>query len=160
MTKQEVKIYTDGSCLGNPGPGGWCFIRFINGWTCVRSGNSTCTTNNRMELTAVISGLKSLTKPSNVEVITDSNYVKDAFTEKRLLGWISNGWLTKAGRPVKNRDLWEELHALAETHNVTWRWVHGHSGDAVNDACDRMARFAARGNSTTIDKQYDEGEPL
>jgi len=142
MMTSHVTLYTDGACSGNPGPGGWGCILIYKEHKRKLSGYENDTTNNKMELTAVIKGLECLKKTSHVTVITDSQYVKNAFTSGWLEGWIANGWKTKAGDPVKNQELWKHLHLLQTKHHLTWQWVKGHSGNLYNDLCDQLARQA------------------
>jgi ribonuclease HI len=144
----QVTIYTDGSCLVNPGgPGGWACILMCNGARRELSGGVPETTNNRMELQAAIEGLKALKYFCEVEIWTDSQYLKNAFTEGWLTKWLRNGW--KAGskskkHDVKNRDLWEELYMLTTKHQVRWCWVRGHQENPFNNRCDELAGQAAR----------------
>lgn len=140
---KRIQIITDGACVGNPGPGGWaCILRF-NGHAKELYGSVAQTTNNRMELTAAIEGLRLLKEPCDVEVVTDSEYVKNGIT-KWILGWKKNGWLTAAKKPVVNQDLWEELDELARTHKMEWTWTKGHADHADNNRCDELATRAAR----------------
>lgn len=139
----RVTIYTDGSCLGNPGPGGYAAILLAGQHRKELSKGFSGTTNNRMELMAAIAGLEALKVKSAVELVTDSQYVKKAFTDRWLAGWKKNGWKTAAKQPVKNQDLWKRLDALISRHEVTWRWVRGHSGHPENERCDVLARAAA-----------------
>ena len=138
----ELKLYTDGACSGNPGPGGWGCVLLAGGATRRISGYEPQTTNNRMELMGVIAGLKVLTRATTAEIFTDSMYVKNAFTEGWLAGWQRNGWKTSQGKSVKNQDLWLELSHLQRIHQLKWTWVKGHSGDHYNEMCDQMARLA------------------
>ena len=138
---ERVEIFTDGACRGNPGPGGWgAILRFGDKETRLQ-GAEELTTNNRMELQAVISALEKLTRPCEVHVITDSRYVKDGI-QVWLANWKRNGWKTSAKRPVKNEDLWKQLDELVEKHNVTWEWVKGHSGHIENELVDQLANDA------------------
>ena len=139
----RVTIYTDGSCLGNPGPGGYAAVLLSGPHRKELSQGFSGTTNNRMEIMAVIAGLESLKAKSSVEIVTDSQYVKKAFTDRWLAGWKRNGWKTAAKQPVKNQDLWKRLDALIQGHAVQWRWVRGHSGHPENERCDELARAAA-----------------
>ncbi|WGL58486.1 ribonuclease HI [Pigmentibacter sp. JX0631] len=141
MTSQ-VTLYTDGACSGNPGPGGWACVLLYNELRRRISGYEQYTTNNKMELTGVIKGLESLTRPMPVLIITDSQYVKNGFTEKWLENWQKNGWKTKSGKPVKNIELWMQLSLLQRKHHLSWQWVKGHSGNEYNDMCDELARNA------------------
>jgi len=139
-SRPEVVLYGDGSCSGNPGPGGWAAILVSpgSGREVVLSGGDPATTNNRMELTAVLEGLRRLKRPSKVRVVTDSRYIVDGMTGW-IHGWKSNGWRTAARKPVKNRDLWEELDRLSAIHRVEWEWTEGHAGHAENERCDELA---------------------
>jgi ribonuclease HI len=139
----RVTIYTDGSCLGNPGPGGYAAILLAGPHRKELSQGFAGTTNNRMELMAAIAGLESLKTKSSVTIVTDSQYVKKAFTDRWLAGWKRNGWKTAAKQPVKNQDLWKRLDALIQAHEVAWSWVRGHSGHPENERCDELARAAA-----------------
>ena len=139
----RVTIYTDGSCLGNPGPGGYAAILLAGDHRLELSQGYAGTTNNRMELMAAIAGLETLKVKSAVELVTDSQYVKKAFTDRWLVGWKKNGWRTAAKQPVKNQDLWRRLDALIQAHEVSWRWVRGHAGHTENERCDELARAAA-----------------
>jgi ribonuclease HI len=137
-----VELYTDGACSGNPGPGGWGCVLISGAHSRRLSGFERETTNNRMELTAVIRGLEALVRHSEVRVVTDSTYVKNAFTEGWLDSWQSRGWKTKDNKPVKNQDLWMELCRLRRMHALQWEWVKGHSGHPLNELCDSLAREA------------------
>jgi ribonuclease HI len=137
-----VEIFTDGACLGNPGPGGWAaLLRFktVEKWI---SGGERDTTNNRMEMMAAIAALEALKKPSNVLLTTDSTYVKQGI-ETWVARWIANGWRTSDRKPVKNQDLWERLVAAGAPHSVRWHWTRGHSGHVENESVDQLARQAA-----------------
>jgi len=138
----QVEIYTDGACLGNPGPGGWAAILESGKRRRELSGAEAATTNNRMELSAAIEGLKALRKSCDVVLFTDSRYVMQGMTEW-LPGWRRKGWRTASGKPVENRDLWEQLVAAAEPHRVDWKWVRGHNGVPGNERADQLARAAA-----------------
>lgn len=140
---KEVLIFTDGACEGNPGPGGYAAIVDLDGDTREITGGERRTTNNRMELMAVIKGLASLEEPSNVRIVTDSQYVANGM-KSWIHGWKRKGWKTASGAPVKNRDLWEELDRLASLHRVTWEWVRGHMGDPDNERADLLAKEAIR----------------
>jgi ribonuclease HI len=133
-------LYTDGACSGNPGPGGWAFIlrHPASGKEIKRSGGERETTNNRMEMTAVLEGLRALTRASVVELYSDSQYVLKGLNEW-LKGWKAKGWKTADKKPVKNQDLWMELDALKAKHSVTFHWVRGHNEHPENEECDRMA---------------------
>lgn len=136
-----VELYTDGACQGNPGPGGWGALLRFKGKERECSGGEAETTNNRMELMAVIEGLKCLTRPCNVKVFTDSRYVQQGFSQW-IKGWQAKGWKTAAGQPVKNQDLWELLLAASKSHNIEWHWVKGHAGHPENERVDALAREA------------------
>ena len=131
---KKVKIYTDGACSGNPGPGGWCAILLYMGVEKVISGGKPITTNNNMELTAVYEGLKALKEPCEVEVVSDSQYVTNAFNKKWVYNWEKDNF---ANRP--NSEIWIELLKLTRIHKVTFTWVRGHNGDTYNERCDAMA---------------------
>ena len=136
----EVTIYTDGACSGNPGPGGWAAILLYNSHEKVISGSHENTTNNRMELTAIIEALKCLKVSCRVNVFSDSEYVVRAFNEGWLEKWKSNGWITAGKREVKNRDLWDNLIQYMKMHEIRYWKVKGHSGDEFNIRCDKLAR--------------------
>lgn len=135
---KTVQIYTDGACKGNPGVGGWGALLRCNGVEKELFGGEALTTNNRMELLAVIQGIKALTQRSVVEVYTDSQYVQKGVSEW-LAGWKKNGWKTAAKKPVKNDDLWRDLDALLLTHELSWHWVKGHAGHVENERADGLA---------------------
>lgn len=137
-----VELFTDGACLGNPGPGGWAALLRYQGTERELAGGEAQTTNNRMELTAVIEGLKALTRNCAVIVFTDSQYVQKGITEW-IHGWKRKGWKTADKKPVKNADLWLALDEARLGHNVTWRWVKGHAGHAENERVDGLARAQA-----------------
>jgi ribonuclease HI len=137
-----VDIYTDGACRGNPGPGGWAAFLSIDGANEKDiSGAETLTTNNRMELTAVIRALESLKRPVKARVYTDSEYVRKGITEW-VKNWKARDWKTADKKPVKNKDLWEQLDALAAGHEIEWHWVKGHAGVPGNERVDRLANEA------------------
>jgi len=138
VSSTRVDLYTDGACKGNPGPGGWGTLLRHNGVEKELFGGERDTTNNRMELTAVIKGLEALKRPCMVRIVTDSQYVKQGITQW-IKRWRRNGWRTADKRPVKNRDLWEQLDALLERHQVEWKWVKGHAGHAENERADQLA---------------------
>jgi len=138
-----VRIYTDGACSGNPGPGGWGAVLLFGEHRREISGAAPETTNNRMELTAAIRALEALTRRSAVDLYTDSTYVKDGIT-RWLANWKAKGWRTASKTPVKNRDLWEALDALSSRHDVRWHWVRGHAGTAENERADALARAALK----------------
>ena len=153
FTKQKILLYTDGACSKNPGPGGWGFVLIHEQRKRKCSGFESDTTNNKMELTAVIKGLNYLTKPSQVVVYTDSQYVMKGFTENWIKKWKSNQWKTSTRQDVKNKELWIELVEQVEKHDVTWQWVKGHSGNEYNEMCDEYARKAII-NKSGIDEKF------
>jgi ribonuclease HI len=136
-----IEIYTDGACRGNPGPGGWAVLLRKGDHEREISGAEALTTNNRMELTAVIRALEALKHPVQANLYTDSEYVRRGVREW-LPEWKSRGWLTAARKPVKNQDLWEQLDRLITGHDIDWHWVRGHSGVAGNERVDRLANAA------------------
>ncbi len=136
---KTVDIYTDGACSGNPGKGGFCAILLYAGAEKVVSGSEDSTTNNRMELLAVIKGLQALKEKCNVNLYSDSRYVIDAFNEKWLESWVNNGWRTAGKKEVKNVDLWQQLLELTSKHNVNFIKVKGHSDNEFNNRCDKIA---------------------
>ena len=143
-----VTIHTDGSCLGNPGPGGWAAVLTCpkNDGTIAHremSGGFARTTNNRMEILAVLEALAALKVPCIVELYTDSQYVAKAIKDRWLIGWQKNGWVNSAKKPVKNQDLWKRMPALLERHDVRFHWLKGHAGHAENERCDELARAEA-----------------
>ncbi|MBV6434406.1 MAG: Ribonuclease HI [Bryobacteraceae bacterium] len=140
---KQIRIITDGSCLGNPGPGGWAAILRYNEHLRELSGGEKQTTNNRMEITAAIKALEALKERCEVEITTDSEYLKNGVT-RWMKNWKRNGWMTSAKKPVLNRDLWEQLDALVARHNVTWKWTKGHASHSDNNRCDELAQAAAR----------------
>ena len=137
-----IKIYTDGSCLGNPGNGGWAAIIIDDKKKTKIKGSKKDTTNNQMELLAPIKALKKIPKGSNVQIFTDSKYVKSGITEW-IHNWKKNGWKTANKRPVKNKDLWTELDLMTSEFEIKWSWVKGHSIDKLNNEVDLIAREAA-----------------
>ena len=134
----EVTIYTDGACSGNPGKGGWGAILIYAKEKKYMSGSKQLTTNNQMELTATIEALKAILKPSNIALYTDSQYVKNGITSW-IFNWKKNGWKTANKKPVANKDLWIELEKFVDFHSVNWFWVKGHSGDHYNEIADELA---------------------
>ena len=136
---KEVTVYTDGACCGNPGPGGWGAILDYKGKRKELSGGEAQTTNNRMELTAVIEALSALKEPCTVTVITDSRYVSDGITLGWAAGWKKNNWRKKDRKPALNPDLWDTLLNLCEKHKVVFSWIKGHAGHPENERCDEMA---------------------
>ena len=142
--KEKVIIYTDGACSGNPGPGGWGAILMYKGNKKEISGGCKNTTNNIMEITAVIEALKCLKIQSDVQVYSDSAYTVNAFNSKWIYGWIKNGWKTSNGDNVKNKELWQELYSLTQKHNVEFIKVKGHADNEYNNRCDELARNAIK----------------
>jgi ribonuclease HI len=134
----EVEIYSDGACRGNPGPGGWGALLRAKGAEKELWGGEAATTNNRMELTAVIRALEALKRPSKVQLYTDSQYVQKGISEW-IRSWKRRGWMTTDRKPVKNIDLWKRLDELAAVHEVQWNWVKGHAGHPENERADRLA---------------------
>ena len=134
----EITIYTDGACSGNPGKGGWGAILIYAKEEKYLSGSNQLTTNNQMELTATIEALKAIAKPHNIALYTDSQYVKNGITSW-IFNWKKNGWKTANKKPVANKDLWIELDKYVKIHSVNWFWVKGHSGDHYNEIADQLA---------------------
>lgn len=160
MPTTPVTIYTDGGCIGNPGPGGWAAILCYGEHRKELSGCFQATTNNRMELRAAIEALNALKRPCRVELYTDSSYLRDGIT-KWIHNWQRNGWRTAEKKPVKNRDLWQELLAALSRHEpaggIEWRWLKGHAGHSENERADELANQAAR--SVTPDAPLDLEAP-
>lgn len=142
MTTNEVEAFTDGACLGNPGPGGWAALLRAKGQERLLAGGEAATTNNRMELLAAIHALEALNRECAVLLTTDSRYVMQG-VEQWVPKWRANGWRTADKKPVKNRDLWERLSTATERHQVRWQWVKGHNGHAENERVDQAARAQA-----------------
>ena len=142
MSAPSVYLYTDGACKGNPGPGGWGVLMRYGRHEKELFGGEAQTTNNRMELSAVIEGLAALTRPCRVVICTDSQYVKNGM-EKWIHGWKRNGWKTAAKPPVKNAELWQRLDELAAQHQIEWQWVRGHTGHPENERADELANRGA-----------------
>ena len=138
MNADTIYIYSDGACKGNPGPGGWGALLVTDGHRKEICGGEANTTNNRMEMTAVIRALESLKRPSAVEVHTDSQYVQKGISEW-MAGWKRRNWRTADGKPVKNQDLWLQLDALSQLHRIEWKWVRGHNGHPENERADELA---------------------
>ncbi len=139
---KRVEIYADGACKGNPGPGGWGVLLRMGGHEKELSGGEPDTTNNRMEMMAVIKGLNALIEPCTVEVYSDSKYVLDGMT-KWIHGWQRNGWISASKKPVRNADLWHDLIEAVRVHSVSWHWVRGHSGHPENERVDALASAEA-----------------
>lgn len=138
-----VDIYTDGACSGNPGPGGYGAVLKYGDITKEISGYAPDTTNNRMEMTAVVEALRQLKRPCNVKLFTDSEYVMKGMTQW-LPGWIKKNWMTSQKKPVLNRDLWEEILRLSQKHRIEWKWIKGHNDHPENERCDYLARNAIK----------------
>lgn len=138
---EEITIYTDGACSGNPGPGGWGAILMFGDTKKEISGGLDNTTNNVMELTAVIESLKMLKRPCRVDLYSDSAYVVNAFLQKWIYGWVKKNWKTAGNDPVKNKELWQELYGLTKIHDVTFHKVKGHADNEFNNRCDELARM-------------------
>jgi ribonuclease HI len=138
MSNKIINIYTDGACRGNPGPGGWGALLEYNGHTKKIYGSSALTTNNIMELTAVIESLKIINKQSEIIITTDSTYVKNGIT-KWIHNWKLKGWKTASKKPVKNKSLWKKLDSLSKQHTIQWEWVRGHTGHPGNEEADILA---------------------
>lgn len=146
---KSIEIHTDGACLGNPGPGGWAALLRYGSRERELVGGEALTTNNRMELMAAIVALETLTEPCEVALHTDSRYVQQGIGEW-MPNWVRRGWKTAGGDAVKNRDLWERLHAATQRHRIDWRWVKGHNGDPDNERVDELARVEALKFKETI----------
>lgn len=138
-SRPHVVIFTDGACSGNPGPGGWGAILRFGGIEKEMKGGENPSTNNRMELMAAISALEALKKPANVDLTTDSQYVRQGITSW-IHNWKKNGWRTADKKPVKNAELWQRLEAALKPHDVRWHWIKGHAGHAENERADQLAR--------------------
>lgn len=149
----RLEVYTDGSCLGNPGPGGWGVVLIHPQKTKEMSGGYAHTTNNRMEMTAAIEALKALKEKCRVTLYTDSNYLRQGITQW-MAKWKRNSWKTADKRPVKNQDLWMELDRVLGRHEVDFKWVKGHAGNKYNEICDRLAVAAAKQKNLPPDTGY------
>jgi ribonuclease HI len=154
--RPKIQIYSDGACSGNPGPGGWGAILISGAHRKEINGGEQLTTNNRMELRGAISALEALKKKSDVDLYTDSNYVRSGIMSW-IHGWKKNGWKTADKKPVKNAELWQELDVLRAKHDVTWHWLKGHAGHPENERADELARlamapFKGRGTSLPADE--------
>lgn len=139
MPKKQITLFTDGACSGNPGPGGWGAVLRYNGKEAELSGGAPETTNNRMELSALLYGLKALKEPCVVELYTDSKYVADSIEKGWVYGWQKRGWVKADKKPALNVDLWQQLLELLNTHELHIHWVKGHAGHPENERCDRLA---------------------
>lgn len=154
---KEVIIYTDGACLGNPGPGGYGTVLLFNGHRKELSGGFRKTTNNRMEIMAAIVGLRALKQTCRVTLYSDSRYVVQAMSDGWAKRWRARGWKRTTKEPAKNSDLWAEMLALSETHHVSYKWVKGHAGNSENERCDALAVAAANRPNLPPDKAYESG---
>lgn len=141
---KQVMIYTDGACSGNPGPGGWGAVLLYGQYRKDMSGGERHTTNNRMEIKAVIEALKALHEPCAVKVYSDSAYVVNCFQQRWIYGWMKKGWINSKGQPVENKELWQELWSLMQKHKVEYIKVKGHSDNELNNHCDYLAREAIK----------------
>ena len=150
---KQIEIFTDGSCLGNPGPGGYGAVMIFADHRKELSQGFKHTTNNRMELLAPIEALACLTETCSVNLTTDSQYVKNGINQW-IINWKKNGWRTSDKKPVKNVDLWKRLDEQVNRHKVTWHWVKGHSGHPENEACDQLARAGAENKNQLEDKGF------
>jgi ribonuclease HI len=158
INMKEVTIYTDGSSKGNPGPGGYGVVLIYNNNRKELSEGFRCTTNNRMELLAVIEGLSALKFPCKVNLYSDSKYVVDAFNKGWLKAWQKKGWKKKDNKPVLNKDLWQRVLSLYSTHKIQFIWVKGHSENIENERCDLLAVAAAENENLSIDYEYERNE--
>lgn len=152
---KNVCIFTDGSCLGNPGRGGFGAILRYGEAERELSGGYLLTTNNRMEIMAALAALEELKEPCRVTLYTDSRYLQHAVEKRWLAGWLKNGWKTASRKPVKNRDLWMRLHTQLARHQVTFSWVRGHNGHAENERCDALARTQSARTDLPPDTGYE-----
>lgn len=150
---KQIQIFTDGSCLGNPGPGGYGVVMIFNHHRKELSQGYKHTTNNRMELLAAIAGLEALSETCQVDITTDSQYVKNGINQW-IINWKKNGWRTSDKKAVKNSDLWKKLDHQVSKHKVSWHWVKGHSGHPENERCDELARNAAEGKGLQDDSGF------
>lgn len=152
---KQIEIFTDGSCLGNPGPGGYAAVLVYKQHRKELSQGYQLTTNNRMELLATIVALETLQQPCTIDITTDSQYVKNGINQW-IHNWRKNGWRTANKKAVKNVDLWQRLDEQVSQHQVRWHWVKGHSGHAENERCDELARTAAQSNDLLEDKGFQQ----
>ncbi len=155
---KKVTIYTDGACSFNPGPGGWAAVLIYKGKEKQISGFEPDTTNNRMELKAVIEALAALNEPCDVTIHTDSSYIHDAFEKGWIDNWQQNGWKTASKKPVENQELWQQIIDTSKAHKVSWRKVKGHADDKYNNLCDKLAREAIKQNTKKDEKSVKEGQ--
>jgi ribonuclease HI len=154
MPLPTVTIYSDGACLGNPGPGGYGTVLLAGEHRKELSAGYRRTTNNRMEMLGAIVGIESLKRPSAVTLWSDSQYLIHAMTKGWLEGWQKRGWRTASKEPVKNQDLWQRLLRAIEPHEIAWRWVRGHTGNPENERCDQLAVAAASGGDLLVDEGF------
>ncbi len=141
--RKKITLVTDGACSGNPGPGGWAaLLRYKDNEKLITGGDPE-TTNNRMELLAIVEGLRAIKEPAEVNIVSDSKYVIDAFEKGWLENWMRTGWKTSANKPVKNKELWLDLHREVQRHKISWTWVKGHAGHEDNERVDQAAREEA-----------------
>jgi ribonuclease HI len=154
MPLPTVTIYSDGACLGNPGPGGYGTVLLAGEHRKELSAGYRRTTNNRMEMLGAIVGIESLKRPSAVTLWSDSQYLIHAMTKGWLEGWQKRGWRTASKEPVKNQDLWQRLLRAIEPHEIEWRWVRGHTGNPENERCDQLAVAAASGGDLLVDEGF------
>lgn len=162
-SRARVTIYTDGAARGNPGPGGYGTVMHFTDSTgklhvLELSGGFACTTNNRMEILAVIAGLEALRRPCIVDIVSDSKYVVDAFNQHWVDGWLKRGWKNAKKEPVKNIDLWKRLLAAKAPHQVAFRWVKGHAGHPENERCDELATTAADSGNLPADEGFNPAD--
>ena len=158
MTRKQVTIYTDGSCLGNPGPGGYAVILDYRGRKKELVGGFRQTTNNRMELLAAIQGLSALKEPCSVELHSDSEYIVRAMNKRWPYAWRTKGWRRTGNKGVANRDLWGRLLELCSRHKVRFQWVKGHAGHPMNERCDQLAAAVTRSSDLPADAGYEDRE--
>lgn len=156
---KEINLYTDGACSGNPGPGGYCAILSFSGKEKIISGGFRKTTNNRMELRAVIEGLKALKEKCKVNIYSDSKYIVDAFELGWITKWEKLGWNRNKKDKLINPDLWKKLYSLIKQHEVTFNWVKGHNGNPFNERCDVLAVSAIKKNNLPADEFYEYSPP-
>jgi ribonuclease HI len=157
---KTVEVYTDGACRGNPGPGGYGVVLIYGAHRKELSAGFRWTTNNRMELTALIKALLTLKEPCRAEIVSDSKYLLDALKKEWIPKWKRNGWRTASRQPVRNRDLWQELDRLSATHKPHYRWVKGHGLTPENNRCDELAVKAANSGNLLIDEAYEAHNPF
>jgi ribonuclease HI len=155
LPAKEVQVYTDGACLGNPGPGGFGVVLLYKGHRKELSGGFRLTTNNRMELLAVIKGLEALKEPCRVDLYSDSQYVVNGIEKGWARGWRRRGWRRSTGEPTVNPDLWARILELLDLHTVKLHWVRGHAGNVENERADQLAFGAAGGNDLDVDQAYE-----